>query len=387
MNLRNLLTIILAFVALTASSVVATTPTEAAHGGDHYVNARITARLGTDGRVEFALQQQLGGGVWGEHIFPRARYFPTTATVGQWLVSSTLTLQALDDPSSETDVRITARLGADGRVEFALRDRNDDGVWSTRIFPRARYFPTTATVGQWLVSSTLAAALPRSSADSDRAVLEAFYRATAGDNWWNHANWLTDRPLGEWHGVNTDSDGRVITLDIHANSLTGSIPPEIGNLTALKWLRLDWNDLSGSIPPELGNLTRLEWLTLSANDLTGSIPPELGSLTNLWVLGLSDNSLTGSIPARTRQPPETGGVVPLRQRPDGPDPSRTRQPHGSEVVVPPLATTCRAPSHPRSVTSRGWNGCPCATTTCRDLSRPNLATSRLSRRCGSTPTP
>ena len=104
MNPRNLLVILLAFVALTASSVVAPAPAEAVHGTDHYVYARITARLGADGRVEFALQQRLPGSTWSDRIFPRARYFPTTATVDQWLVSSALTLSALDDPSSETDV-------------------------------------------------------------------------------------------------------------------------------------------------------------------------------------------------------------------------------------------------------------------------------------------
>ena len=183
MNLRNLLAIILAFVALTASSVVAVTPSEASHGGaDHYVHARIAARLRPSGYLEFALQQ-LVGGAWSERIFPQGRYFPLTSTVDQWLVSTALTLQSPDDPTSETDVRIAARLRASGKVEFALQDRNDDDSWAPRMYPPARYFPTNSPVDRWRVSSPLAAALPRADADAGFAALEALYHATDGQDW------------------------------------------------------------------------------------------------------------------------------------------------------------------------------------------------------------
>ena len=96
---------------------------------------------------------------------------------------------------------------------------------------------------------------------------------------------------GEVYSVeDTDS------LDLGYNQLTGSIPPEIGNLTNLTYLNLRSNQLTGSIPPEIGNLTNLTRLWLNDNQLTGSIPPEIGNLTNLTVLNLSDNQLTGEIP-------------------------------------------------------------------------------------------
>ncbi|MEN8218853.1 MAG: Calx-beta domain-containing protein, partial [Pseudomonadota bacterium] len=80
------------------------------------------------------------------------------------------------------------------------------------------------------------------------------------------------------------------------NSLTGSIPTEMGNLSNLTRLDLGDNSLTGSIPTEMGNLTNLTELSLSDNSLTGSIPTEMGNLTNLTELSLSDNSLTGTIP-------------------------------------------------------------------------------------------
>jgi len=85
-------------------------------------------------------------------------------------------------------------------------------------------------------------------------------------------------------------------LWLYGNQLTGSIPPEIGNLTNLTYLGLGGNQLSGEIPVEIGNLTNLTWLDLGNNGLTGSIPPEIGYLTNLINLYLNNNQLTGEIP-------------------------------------------------------------------------------------------
>ena len=44
----------------------------------------------------------------------------------------------------------------------------------------------------------------------DRAALVALYEATDGPNWVNAENWLTDAPLGDWYGVDTDASGRVV---------------------------------------------------------------------------------------------------------------------------------------------------------------------------------
>ena len=54
-----------------------------------------------------------------------------------------------------------------------------------------------------------------------------------------------------------ESETAEFTLRITAppvSNLTGSIPPELGNLTRLRELLLDVNNLSGELPTELGNL-------------------------------------------------------------------------------------------------------------------------------------
>ena len=85
-------------------------------------------------------------------------------------------------------------------------------------------------------------------------------------------------------------------IEIENSGLTGSIPPEIGNLTNLIGLELESCQLTGSIPPEIGNLTNLTGLDFDGNQLTGSIPSEIGNLTNLTILSLHTNQLSGIIP-------------------------------------------------------------------------------------------
>ena len=55
------------------------------------------------------------------------------------------------------------------------------------------------------------------------------------------------------------------------DQLDGAIPPEIGQLASLTFMRLSANRLSGGIPPEIGNLTNLSYLSLRLNRLVGRI--------------------------------------------------------------------------------------------------------------------
>ena len=108
------------------------------------------------------------------------------------------------------------------------------------------------------------------------------------------------------------------TLYLQGNRLTGSIPDELGDMTALRTLWLQGNyrlddkgtvtgtnhteddeivgGLDGSIPEELGNLADLRSLSLTSNDLSGEIPAALGNLSALTELFLGENDLDGSIP-------------------------------------------------------------------------------------------
>ena len=131
----------------------------------------------------------------------------------------------------------------------------------------------------------------------DRPVLISLYHTTDGPNWIESGDWLSDRPIGEWYGVATDDEGRVIELLLGDNRLSGPIPAELGSLSNLQFLSLRFNQLSGPIPAELGSLSNLLKLILSFNQLSGGIPAELGSLSNLERIDFSGNStLSGPLP-------------------------------------------------------------------------------------------
>ena len=130
--------------------------------------------------------------------------------------------------------------------------------------------------------AAVVAASPRSALlspapASDRDILIALYETTDGPNWLNSDNWLTDAPLGDWYGVDTDASGRVVRLD-----LVGMWDSENS-----QWIR---HGLSGAIPAELGGLANLERLYLYSNQLLGPIPAELGGLANLERLSLGTTS-------------------------------------------------------------------------------------------------
>ena len=143
------------------------------------------------------------------------------------------------------------------------------------------------------------------SVSPDRAVLVTLYNATDGANWSNNSNWLSDTPIGQWHGVTINDEGQVTTLTLVENRLSGELPSDLGSLAKLESLYLWSNRLEGEIPPEMGRLSNLTEMAIQDNQLTGEIPSELGNLSNLRSLHLWGNRLSGEIPS------ELGGLLNL----------------------------------------------------------------------------
>ncbi len=140
----------------------------AAQSAPGEVEVRVAAQRLADGRTEFALQERVGGS-WGERRLPSSRFFPANASVGRWLASSPLTVEVQPEGmqtasgGASVEVRVAAQLVADGRIEFALQEREADGSWGERRLPSSRFFPANARVGRWLASSPLTVRVPGST--------------------------------------------------------------------------------------------------------------------------------------------------------------------------------------------------------------------------------
>jgi Leucine-rich repeat (LRR) protein len=130
--------------------------------------------------------------------------------------------------------------------------------------------------------------------DQDSLALVALYNSTAGGNWIDNTNWLSE-PVSNWFGI-TVTEGRVTQINLKNNNLVGILPPEISDLKYLTELILQNNQISGSLPVEIGNLENLKKINLNNNTLSNTIPAEIGNLSNIESINLTLNQLSGSIP-------------------------------------------------------------------------------------------
>lgn len=143
------------------------------------------------------------------------------------------------------------------------------------------------------------------------------YQTTAGENWVDNGNWMTNtRPCtgswvgvtcedNSWGGFNENGNGKVVThLSLNSNNLNGYLPTEMGLLTGLlNGFEFKANTLTQTIPTELGHFSLLVTkFKLGTNQLTSTIPSELGLMTALTKnFGLQNNLFTGSIPSTLGQ--------------------------------------------------------------------------------------
>ena len=157
--------------------------------------------------------------------------------------------------------------------------------------------PPDAEFQQWLENIPQPRVALCTDTRRDYYALAALYSVTNGPGWTNSTNWLSGEPLGTWHGVQTDTDGKVLVLGLAENGLRGPLPPEIGELRSLRELRIFNTEITGPLPPEIGQIENLRILYLGRSQLTGPLPPEILQLRNLRSLDLGSNRLTGSIPS------------------------------------------------------------------------------------------
>ena len=111
----------------------------------------------------------------------------------------------------------------------------------------------------------------------DAAVLRAIRAASSAlQLYWLDAN----KEPGEWKGV-TLADGRVKKLELSQCLSLPSVPAEISQLKALKYLTIEGCSSLSSLPAEIGQLRALRALSIADCPSMSSLPPEI------WQLGLN----------------------------------------------------------------------------------------------------
>nr|XP_025879147.1 probable LRR receptor-like serine/threonine-protein kinase At3g47570 [Oryza sativa Japonica Group] len=165
-----------------------------------------------------------------------------------------------------------------------------------RLFaPCPKFIPLLAV---FIISCSLPLAISDDT-DTDREALLCFKSQISDPNG-SLSSWSnTSQNFCNWQGVscnNTQTQLRVMALNVSSKGLSGSIPPCIANLSSITSLDLSRNAFLGKIPSELGRLRQISYLNLSINSLEGDIPPLLGSSPSFVYVNLGGNQLTGGIP-------------------------------------------------------------------------------------------
>ena len=113
------------------------------------------------------------------------------------------------------------------------------------------------------------------------------------------SNWSTSTSTSvcNWIGIICGAKHhRVTTLNLAHMGLSGTIAPQVGNLTFLSHLSFRNNNFHGSLPNELAALRRLENVSFGLNVFSGVLPSWLGFLPKLQELYAYTNSFEGTIP-------------------------------------------------------------------------------------------
>ena len=131
-----------------------------------------------------------------------------------------------------------------------------------------------------------------------RYILMTFYFETGMDKTVN-SKWATGVSECEWNYIRCTDNNTVRSIEVSALSLTGTLLPELQELTDMSLLDISSNNgLShDDFPHLLYNLTNLRYLYAEGNFWRGQLGSEIGQLSDLVHLSLGNNNLEGSLPA------------------------------------------------------------------------------------------
>lgn len=140
----------------------------------------------------------------------------------------------------------------------------------------------------------------------DSLALISIYNSCGGENWYylpdkNSRPWPLEKPVSQWHGVQTNLTGgqyRVYSLDLRALGLTGALPQEIVNLTALIELLVSGNEINVNPLPLIAKLPKIISVDIGYNTYRGDENlADAGYLKNLISFNISGINCNGKYPS------------------------------------------------------------------------------------------
>ena len=146
-----------------------------------------------------------------------------------------------------------------------------------------------------------------SNFQEDSLALVALYNSTGGENWINNTNWLTGA-LNTWSGVSIDSavdnlilypDSIILEVPINTDAPNSTNPEIVASQTEIQTSIPSANVLSAlNINPHISDLIsrRVVSLDLNANNLKGTIPDDFAYADAIMNLNLRGNEINDTIP-------------------------------------------------------------------------------------------
>ncbi|PRQ19093.1 putative non-specific serine/threonine protein kinase [Rosa chinensis] len=125
-------------------------------------------------------------------------------------------------------------------------------------------------------------AVQNKNVNTDQLALLALKAHITSDPQKIMTNWSTATSVCNWVGITCGARHlRVAVLNISYFDLTGSIPPELGNLSFLVQLDFTNNSFRDTLPMELSRLHRLKLISFGYNNFIATISSWFWSLSKL----------------------------------------------------------------------------------------------------------